>query len=125
MSWRNAPLYIEAHDIAVDVTARVAKLPDRHRVLGERMAGAALDLLEGVSIALTFPGVRPAALRRADEAIVRLRVSLRVAREHGLISPGAVRHVARRLRAAGRMLGGWRRRIDAPAPTPEAEDGQS
>lgn len=71
---------------------------------------AASALLVGVSLALTFPENRADHQRAADEAIVRLRVRLRVARDLGLLSAGAHRHLAGLLISSGRMLGGWRKR---------------
>lgn len=116
MSWRDAPLYVQAHDVARDVMERVGRMSERDAApLGQAIAQAALDLLTGVSLALTFPGPRAHHLARADEAIVRLRVLVRLAQDLGIISAGGVRHVEAQLRDAGRMLGGWRKRLNRPS----------
>lgn len=112
MSWRDAPLYVEAHDIARDIIDRVGRMSQPHSdALRPALAQAALDLLVSVSLALTFPAPRARHLERADEAIVRLRVLIRLSRDLGFISAGGTRHVEARLLAAGRMLGGWRKRV--------------
>ncbi len=126
MSWRDAPLYVEAHDLArwtLERTNAWASRDDRH--LAPLVAGGACDLLTAVSLALTFPATRAIHLEEADHGIVRLRVLLRVARGLGLLSAGGLRFASGRLTAMGRMVGGWRKRarsarsppVDRPART--------
>lgn len=107
--WREAPLYVDVHAIAVYLTHKATDLPTGSGVPA-RLTTAALDLLDSVALGLTFPDHRLAHLRRADEAVVRLRMALRVAQDIGLLSPANVRFVSGRLVAAGRQLGGWRKR---------------
>ncbi len=61
MSWRDAPLYVEAHDIARDVVERVDRWPAGTE-LAAPFADAAVTLLTSVSLALTFPETRAAHL---------------------------------------------------------------
>ena len=111
MSWRNAPLYVEVHDLAVWTMDRTGTWRDRNAAtLAERVAGAVCDLVTSVALGLTFPATRGRHLEAADEAIVRLRTLLRLAEALGLLSPRGLRFAAGRLQAAGRMLGGWRKR---------------
>lgn len=130
MSWRDAPLYVEAHDLARWLLERAATWEDGEPA--HRVAGSACDLLEAVALALTFPARRAEHLEAADGAIVRLRCQLRLARELGLLSPGGQRFAAGRLLAIGRMVGGWRKRVDkterqaqgrAPRPRRNPGDG--
>ncbi len=119
MSWRDAPLYVEAHDLArwtVERTNRWASREDRH--LAPLVAAGACDLLTAVSLALTFPATRAIHLEEADHGIVRLRVLLRVARGLGLLSAGGLRFASGRLSAMGRMVGGWRKRVDSARSPP-------
>jgi len=111
MSWREAPLYVESHDLALWVLERSRAWPEPGP-LGTQIAVAACDLVVEVSLALTFRVGRVEHLRHADEAIVRLRTLLRLARDLGLVSPRGLRFATGRLRAIGRMLGGWRKRVD-------------
>lgn len=113
MTWKDAPLYVEAHDLARWVSERAGAWADRGgRHLAARVGDVACSLLEAVALALTFPVGRASHLAEADRAIVRLRVLLRLARELGYLSPGGLRFACERLQTAGRMVGGWRKRLD-------------
>ncbi|HEY2294032.1 MAG TPA: helix-turn-helix domain-containing protein [Thermoanaerobaculia bacterium] len=59
-----------------------------------------------------FPSGRARDLAEADRAMVRLRVLLRVAQDLGLLSPAGLRFACGRLQTAGRMVGGWRKRVE-------------
>lgn len=119
MSWRDAPLYVEAHDLA-----RWAE--ERSSGHSSDSLGAAAsnlrDLLCAVSLALTFPVSRDRHLEAADEAVVRARVMLRLARDVGAMSAGGHRHASGRLLVIGRMIGGWRKRR---ARGPRSNSGSS
>jgi hypothetical protein len=82
------------------------------RQLSARAVDAACGLVEAVSLALTFPAGRVGHLEAADWAVVRLRVLLRLAQELGYLSPGGLRFSSARLQAAGKMIGGWRKRME-------------
>ena len=118
MSWRDAPLYVHAHDLAAQVVARVTAMPEPERqVLGQGVADIAQELLDQGSVALTFPDGRASSLAQADAALVRLRVRLRLCLEAGLTSSGWHRQATERISLIGRMLGGWRKRVAAHPPT--------
>ena len=111
MSWRDAPLWVEAHDLARWVIERVDSWPqERASHLGPLLSEGACELVEATALVLTFPKTRGAALCAADRAIVRLRSRLRLAKELTLISPGGLRFAEGRLRAIGKMVGGWQKR---------------
>ncbi len=109
MSWRDAPLYVEAFDLTRWVAERAEAWP--HQPLARLATGSACDLACAVSLALTFPDKRWRHLELADESIVRLRTLLRLARGLGCLSAGGLRYAAGRLSAIGRMVGGWRKRL--------------
>ncbi len=116
MSWRHAPLYIEAHDLAAWIVGRTATWQeDGGECLAPRIASAACDLLDAVALALTFPSRRAHHLERADEAIVVLRTELRLAKQLGLLAARPLRFASDRSRAIGRMIGGWRKKVEASA----------
>lgn len=123
MSWRDAPLYVEAHDLARWLLERTGHWP-AESPLRARLSQASCELLEAVSLALTFPLQRATHLQLADGAIVKLRVLLRLARDLGLVSAGGVRFAAGRLRVVGRMIGGWRKRVER-SRLPAAENSSS
>ncbi len=111
MSWRDAPLYVEASDLASWVLRSASWTEPGGQHLARCVAAAAFDLVTAVSLALTFPQRRAAHLERADEAIVVLRTGLRLARGLELLSGRSLRFACERLRIIGRMVGGWRKRI--------------
>lgn len=113
MSWRDAPLYVEAHDLAAWLVERAATWNKPGAAcLAPRIAGAACDLVDAIALALTFPTSRSSHLARADTEIVVLRTDLRLAERLGVVSADNLRFACDRLRAIGRMLGGWRKRVD-------------
>ena len=63
-----------------------------------------------MSLALAFPAERAEHEQRADHAVQRLRVLLRVGEATGLLSSGGAHHLQDALLDIGRMLGGWRKR---------------
>ena len=109
MSWRDAPLYVEAFDLSgwVIERARTWELEP----LGRRAIEESVELVSSVSLALTFPSARRRHLARTDEGIVRLRTVLRIAENAGLLSRRRLRFAAERLGVIGRMVGGWRKRV--------------
>ncbi len=109
MSWRDAPLYVEAFDLARWVAERAGKW--QHPPMAELATRSACDLLATVALALTFPRARHQHPGQADAGIVRLRMLLRLAQSLGLLSGGGLRYAAGRLQAIGRMVGGWRKRL--------------
>jgi hypothetical protein len=112
VSWRDAPLYVESHDLARWVLERTGAWSERSTsCLAKKVEDAACDLVSEVALASTFPVDRAHHLQEADAAVVRLRIFLRLARDVGIQSPGGVRYAAGRLRAIGRMIGGWRKRV--------------
>ncbi len=113
MSWRDAPLYVEAFDLSRWVAERAATWP--HRPLARLATASACELVSAVSLALTFPARRPRHLETADENIVRLRALLRLAAALGCLSAGGLRYATGRLAAIGRMVGGWRKRLERSA----------
>ncbi|HEX9730704.1 MAG TPA: hypothetical protein VGG06_01820 [Thermoanaerobaculia bacterium] len=122
MSWRDAPLYVEAHDLARWIVQRTHGWSSgEDRQLATLVVGHACEILTTVSLALTFPATRARHLETADHGIVRLRVLLRLARDVELLSAGGLRFASGRLRVMGRMIGGWRKRLKAARPGPGKE----
>jgi hypothetical protein len=102
---KHAPAYIAAHDLVVALL-RAQPAPGLDRAIT-----AAHDLLESISLALTFPDGRAAHLLRADAALVRARVSLRVVAALGGLGDGHAHRLLDGLLEIGRMIGGWRKEL--------------
>ena len=120
MSWRDAPLYVQAFDATAWLLDRVATWQGP---LATPVGDAARELVVAVSLALTFTAGRRAHLRRADEALVELRVLLRLAQVTGALSARQLRHISGQLDDVGRMIGGWRKRVDRPRAGDVTGDG--
>ncbi len=125
MSWRDAPLWLEAHDLARWIIERVDSWSEeRASHLGPLLTQGACELVEATALVLTFPKTRGSDLRAADRAIVRLRSRLRLAKELALISPGGLRFAEGRLRAIGKMVGGWQKRWNRRTAKPLKNSGE-
>lgn len=75
-----------------------------------RMLGAAFDLREHLEAANLRGGkARAASLARADEALARLRVYLRLSARLKWLTAGQYQHVAGMTTEIGKLLGGWRK----------------
>ena len=85
--------------------------PRAHRhSFTRRLLDAAFDLRERLEEANCRQGqARLERLERADEALARVRVYLRLASRWGWLSAGQYRHVAAMVTEIGRLLGGWQR----------------
>ncbi len=83
--------------------------PKAHRhSFSRRLLDAAFDLRECLEEANLRSGSnRRYALQRADEALARVRVYLRLAERWHWLSEGQYRHVAEMTSEIGRLLGGW------------------
>ncbi len=81
----------------------------RH-TMTDRIDGLAITILERLTSAAYSP--RPAALlAESDDALARLRVLLRLSHELRVLSHGDYARAAERVDEAGRMLGGWRKKV--------------
>ena len=85
--------------------------PRAHRhTFTRRLLDAAFDLQERLEEANHRQGsARRERLRRADEALGRVRVYLRLAVRWKWLSSGQYEHVAGMTTEIGRLLGGWLR----------------
>lgn len=85
--------------------------PRTHRfTLTRRLLDAAFDLSERLEEADMRRGQeRLERLARADEALARIRLYLRLSFRLGWLNPGQYEHVAAMVSEIGRLLGGWQR----------------
>jgi len=85
--------------------------PKAHRhSFTRRLLDAAFDLREYLEDAnLRRAEARRERLDRADEALARVRVYLRLAERWKWLSPGQYRHVSVMVSEIGRLLGGWQK----------------
>lgn len=104
-----APLYVDARDLARDVVMRAQVW--KAAPLADLATRAAADLLVHIATALSFRDGRAEALLGADRAVVRLRETLRLTGDAGVLSAGGLRSLCSRLDGIGRQIGGWRAHV--------------
>lgn len=110
MKTTRAPVYTHAWALARWVTLHCGKQRrEAHGPLLDRLEGAAQDVLEAVALALSFREGRLDQLRVANTALVRLRMSARLAREATLLEARQLTHVMTEAETVGRMVGAWAR----------------
>ncbi len=110
MSPRNAPIYVRAHDLARWIHGHTSLVRARSQPdLAAELDALSRRLVTETALALAFPVTRHEHQRRADEALVGLRVRLRLSRDLAATTAAQLRHASAELDAIGRMLGGWRR----------------
>ncbi len=112
MIWRDAPLYVDAYDLSLALLRLSSKLPSRaFDLLGEDLADESKQLLYQVSLALSAPEQRVAAVEAADQSLLRLRLLLRLAEDLTWISASQVLVFQEKISGMGKMLGGWKKRL--------------
>jgi hypothetical protein len=87
----------------------VERFPRRQKfLLGDRIQGIALDVLEAL-IEATYTRERRAHLARANLGLEKLRVLIRLATELEMLDQRRYEYAARTLEDIGRLVGGWAR----------------
>lgn len=103
------PIFTRTFDLLTWLLPVTNQFPRAQRfTFTSRLLDAAFDLREALEDAnLRRGAARKERLQRADEALARLRVYLRLAARWRWLSAGQYRHVASQLAEVGRLLGGW------------------
>jgi hypothetical protein len=101
---------LEAHQrFLLWLVPMVERFPRRQKfLLGDRIQGIALDVLEAL-IEATYTRERRAHLARANLGLEKLRVLMRLATEMEMLDQRRYEHAARMLDDIGRLVGGWAR----------------
>ena len=94
-----------------DLLDRTAQFPKKARfTFAARIDGLALDIVEDLVVARYSRGAEErAALKRADLALARMRILVRISHRRRYLDGRGYEHVSRGLDEVGRMLGAWRR----------------
>lgn len=105
------PIFTRSFDLLAWLLQVSNHLPRSHRHgFTRRLQDAAFDLRERLEEAnLRRGNERRVELQRADEALARVRVYLRLASRLGWISSGQYGHGAALIAEIGRLLGGWQK----------------
>ncbi len=104
-----SPLFARTFDFLSWILPRTASFPRAHRFsVTQRLQYAALDFQELIVEAEAARGAeRRTCLRRADAALGKVRLYVRLCREWQWLNSGQYEHAARLLAEIGRLLGGW------------------
>lgn len=105
------PIFTRTFDFIAWLLPATNHFPRAHRhTATRRLIDAAFDLRERLEEAnLRARRDRLERLTRADEALARVRVYLRLVAKLGWLTPGQYGHVAAMVTEIGRLLGGWRK----------------
>jgi four helix bundle protein len=109
MSGQEMVIFTRTFDLLDWLLPVTNHFPRAHRhTFTRRLLDAAFDLRERLEEANLRRGpARRERLNRADEALSRVRVYLRLAARWHWLSSGQYRHVAGMVTEIGRLLGGW------------------
>ena len=112
-------IFVRASDLLLWLLPKAERLPRsfRHTAV-QRLMDAALDAHDALHEAQSEPGpARLRHLRRADAALHRLRVYLRLAHQWQWLTSGQYRHGSAMVAEIGRLLGGWIKATDGRTTT--------
>ena len=111
MARQEMPIFTRTFDFLTWLLPVTNNFPRAHRLtFTRRLLDATFDLREYLEEAnLRWGAARREWLQRADEALARVRLYLRLAAGWGWLSAGQYRHVSEMVAEIGRLLGGWQK----------------
>jgi len=116
-SRQHAGMAVErAYRFVLWLTPTVEKFPRAQKhLLGDRLQGLALDVLEDL-IEATYSRARLPILQRANLRLEKLRFLVRMAKDLRHLDLRRYEHAAEEINAVGRLVGGWLKACHAPTP---------
>jgi len=111
MTQKEMPIFVRTFDFLTWLLPMTNNFPKAQRhSFTRRLLDAAFDLRERLEEANYRKGrARLERLERADEALAKVRLYLRLAHRWEWLNSGQYQHVAKMLTEIGRLLGGWRK----------------
>ncbi|MBI4670607.1 MAG: diversity-generating retroelement protein Avd [Chloroflexi bacterium] len=105
------PIFTRTFDFLTWLLPLTNQFPRAHRFTATaRLLDAAFDVRERLEEAQYRSGKeRLERLARADEALARVRLYLRLAAKWDWLTAGQYQHAAAMVAEIGRLLGGWRK----------------
>jgi len=109
MAGQEMPIFTRSFDFLSWLLPATNDFPRAHRhTFTRRLLDAAFDLRERLEEANQRQRkARLERLEKADEALARVRLYLRLAARWSWLSEGQYEHVAKMVAEIGRLLGGW------------------
>ena len=113
---QETPLFTKTFDLLVYLLQVSEKFPRNHRLgLGRRLQEIGLGFIDQLLRARKCPVAdRPALLNQADIDLDRLRYTVRLCQELGLLTPPQYQYAAGLLVETGKLLGSWIKRYNEP-----------
>ena len=113
MSEQDMPIFTRSFDLLSWLLPATNHFPKAHRhTLTRRLLDATFDLRERLEDANIHRGnERLEQLQRADAALSRVRVYLRLTFQLTWLSSGQYQHVSAMVVEIGRLLGGWKKSV--------------
>ena len=107
-------VFTRCYDLLAWLVPKAETFPRAFRFnVVERLLGAALDMQEALLDAQGERGARRAtALRRADAALAKVKLYLRLAHHWRWLTTNQFEHVSRLAAEIGRLIGGWVKQTD-------------
>ena len=116
---KQSPIFTRTYDLLRWLIPLTVKFPRAHRfVLAARLQETALRLQERLIQAGRSRQPAP-ILAQADTDLATLRLYLRLCRDLELVAFNQYEHGQRMVDEVGRLMGGWRGKVDASAQTKE------
>ena len=111
MSQQEMPIFTRTYDLLTWLLPAARRFPREHRHdFTHRLLCTAFDLREYLEEANLRRGpARLERLDRADEALAKLRMYVRLTAKWNWLTAGQYHHVAGMLVEVGKLLGGWRK----------------
>jgi hypothetical protein len=113
---QETPLFAKAFDLLVYLLSASEKFPRSYRLgLGRRIQEIGLGFMDLLLTARKCPAAeRAALLHDADVALDKLRFTVRLCQELGLLTPKQYQYAAGLLAETGKLLGSWVKRYNEP-----------
>lgn len=109
VSRQTAPVLEKMYQFVLWLIPTVDKFPRAQKfLLGDRLQGAALDVLEGL-VEAAYTRARAPILARVNLGLEKLRFLFRLSRDLGYLDLRRYEFAARALEEIGRMVGGWKK----------------
>jgi cytosine/adenosine deaminase-related metal-dependent hydrolase len=110
---KESPIFTRTYDLLRWLLPATLKFPRQQRfVLAETVQRTALRFQEEI-LEAGFKNRPFAELARADVTLAKLKLYLRLCHDLDLLSHGQYEHVSRTVTEIGRLLGGWRKSLQA------------
>jgi cytosine/adenosine deaminase-related metal-dependent hydrolase len=115
---KESPIFTRTYDLLRWLIPATVKFPRQHRfVLAETLQRTALRFQEEI-LEAGYGNHAVAELARADVTLAKLKLYLRLCHDLDLFSHAQYEHVSRMVTEIGRLLGGWRKSLQAKRAGP-------